>query len=132
MTYLKVSKLCEDAILPTKSPTEVGRDVGILYALDLYSLTSFTISPHSSLVVRTGLSIKIDPDCGYIGLILPRQSLLVNHNVGVVSYYLGDDDVETDEVMITLTNDSDGVFMSSAGSKIAMLAITIVLSRVKV
>jgi len=71
---LKVKKLCEDAIIPTRSnQTDAG--------WDLYSTERVGMMPMRPVLVSTGIALAI-PE-GYVGLIWPRSGLAVKRGVDV-------------------------------------------------
>ncbi len=66
MEDLKINRLVEDAILPTRAhPDDAG--------LDLYSLEDVFLPPQSGKAVRTGIALCL-PE-GHVGLIADRSSL---------------------------------------------------------
>ena len=71
---LKVKKLREDAIIPTRSnPTDAG--------WDLYSTERVGMMPMRQVLVSTGIALAI-PE-GYVGLIWPRSGLAVKRGIDV-------------------------------------------------
>tara|TARA_R110000824_G_C15222850_1_gene677706 strand:- start:3852 stop:4361 length:510 start_codon:yes stop_codon:yes gene_type:complete len=72
--FLKVKKLCEDAIIPTRSnPTDAG--------WDLYSTERLTMPFRQPVLVSTGIALAI-PE-GYVGLIWPRSGLSVKRGIDI-------------------------------------------------
>ena len=113
---LKVRKLNDNATLPTYG-TEFSAGA------DLYALTDspVTISPHTTVMIGTGLSLEIP--VGYCGLIFARSGLAAKcglapaNKVGVIDAdYRG-------EVKVALHNHTDKEATVEAGERIAQLAI---------
>ena len=64
MEKIKVAKLREDAILPTrKHPDDAG--------IDFYSVESVWIQPNNFKIVKTGITVEIPK--GYVGLMKPKS-----------------------------------------------------------
>ncbi len=115
MEQLFIKKLYSNSIIPTKGSAEAaGYD---LYArLDNLNLI---IEPHSSVLVSTGVAMKIP--YGYYGRIAPRSGFSVKTglviNAGVIdSDYRG-------EVKILFQNYSDKYIAINNGDKIAQIVI---------
>lgn len=71
MDKLKVAKLVEEAVLPTrKHPDDAG--------IDFYAVNKSVIPPHVFGVVQTGITVEIPQ--GYVGLMMPKSRN--NHILG--------------------------------------------------
>lgn len=71
MDKLKVAKLVEEAVLPTrKHPDDAG--------IDFYAIKETVIPPHAFDVVQTGITVEIPQ--GYVGLMMPKSRN--NHILG--------------------------------------------------
>ena len=93
--FLKVKKLCEDAIIPTRSnPTDAG--------WDLYSTERFSMPFRKPILVPTGIALAI-PE-GYVGLIWPRSGLAVKRGVDVYAGVI--DSGYRGEIKVCLWSDS--------------------------
>ena len=92
---LKVKKLCEDAIIPTRSnPTDGG--------WDLYSTERIAMSFRKPILVPTGIALAI-PE-GYVGLIWPRSGLALKYGVDVYAGVI--DSGYRGEIKVCLWSDS--------------------------
>jgi dUTP pyrophosphatase len=73
---LKVKKLREDAILPTRAhPTDAG--------LDLYSIDDTYLVPGTRTVVGTGIAVEIPESFG--GFVTPRSGLAAKKGVTITN-----------------------------------------------
>lgn len=111
---MKVKRLYEDALLPTKA-TEGSA------AFDLYAYTEAPLEPCETFKYKTGIALEI-PE-GRVGLIFPRSGLStkfgirLSNCVGVIdSDYRG-------EIIVALHNDGDESYMINRGDRIAQLMI---------
>ena len=113
---VKIKKLNENAIIPTYgSPYAAGAD--------LYSaMDDITIAPHSTTLIKTGLSIELP--IGFAGLIYARSGLASKrglapaNKVGVIDCdYRG-------EIMVALHNHTNEPQTVAKGERIAQLVIT--------
>lgn len=114
---VKVSTLDDNAIIPTR-----GTSASAGY--DLYALTDktrITIAPHTTEMIRTGISVAIP--YGYFGAIYARSGLARKAGlrpancVGVIdSDYRG-------EIMVALHNDSEKEQVILNGDRIAQLVV---------
>ena len=92
---LRVKKLREDAIVPTRSnQTDAG--------WDLYSVERFTMSFRKPTLVSTGIALAI-PE-GYVGLIWPRSGLAVKLGIDVYAGVI--DSGYRGEIKVCLWSDS--------------------------
>lgn len=98
--HLKIKKLSEDAILPTRGTADSA-------GLDLYALEDVIIDPQSNKPIHTGIAMSIPK--GYVGLLFARSGLATkqllrpSNCVGVIdSDYRG-------EVILNLYNDNTNV-----------------------
>lgn len=74
--YIKVSKLTDDAIIPTKA---YESDAG----WDLYASENATVKAGQRSVIKTGISFEI-PE-GWCGLIWPRSGLSVKNGIDILA-----------------------------------------------
>lgn len=108
---LKVLRLNEDAKVPTRNlPTDAG--------LDLYSLETVVLEPHTPTLIQTGVAVELPPNC--VGKIETRSSMAkkgITTLGGVIDEeYRGDLGV----MLINLTNQS---ILVERHHKIAQLLI---------
>jgi dUTP pyrophosphatase len=113
MTTLKIQKLAEDAIVPTRGSSEAA-------GYDLYSYETGVILPGSKSIVDTKISMEIPK--GYCGLIWSRSGLSVKNSIetgaGVIdSDYRG-------SIMVILHNHGKYPFKYEKGMRIAQMLIT--------
>lgn len=94
--YIKVSKLSDDAITPTKA---YQSDAG----WDLYSSENTTVKAGQRSVIKTGISFEI-PE-GWCGLIWPRSGLSVKNGIDVLAGVI--DSSYRGEIMVCLHNTCD-------------------------
>ena len=106
---MKIIKLREDAIIPTKSHE---LDCG----MDLYLLKGLVMAPFETVCVDTGLSFEI-PE-GYAGVLVPRSSIakqgIIIHPAIIDPGYKG-------EVHIIATNCSNQLKEFGAGNRLCSL-----------
>ena len=115
MDSLFIKKLYSNSIIPTKGSSEAA-------GYDLYARIdglNNIIEPHSSLLVSTGVAMKIP--FGYYGRIAPRSGFSVKTeliiNAGVIdSDYRG-------EVKILFQNFTDKYISINNGDKVAQIII---------
>jgi len=92
---LRVKKLREDAIVPTRSnQTDAG--------WDLYSTERLVMPFRKPVLVSTGIALAI-PE-GYVGLIWPRSGLAVKHGVDIYAGVI--DSGYRGEIKVCLWSDS--------------------------
>lgn len=109
---VKVKKLKEEAIIPTR-----GSEYAAGY--DLYSTSSETILPHTTVKVGTGLAIK--PPKGYFGAIFARSGLSTKFGVRPGNCVGCCDEDYTGEYIVALHNDSCDPVSIKKGDRIAQL-----------
>ena len=115
MEQLYIKKLYPNSIIPTKGSIDAA-------GYDLYThfdTLNTIIDPHSSVLVSTGVAMKIP--YGYYGRIAPRSGFSVRTglivNAGVIdSDYRG-------EVKILFQNHSDKYIAINNGEKVAQIII---------
>jgi dUTP pyrophosphatase len=90
---LKVKRLCENAILPTKTNNS---DAGY----DLYASEDVKIFAGNRKIVKTGIALEIP--VGYAGLIWPRSGLSVKYGLDVLAGVI--DAGYRGEIMVCLLN----------------------------
>ena len=121
MEYIRVKKLCTNAIMPTYGSAGAA-------GADLYACLTecVSIAPGETRFIPTGLAMEI-PE-GYVGLIYARSGLACKkglapaNKVGVIdSDYRG-------EFMVALHNHGDCVQTVCHGERVAQLVISPVLT----
>lgn len=85
--------------------------------LDLKSSETLTIPARSSIIIKTGVAIKV-PN-GFVGLIWSRSGLSVKHKIEVGAGCI--DATYRGEVMVHLFNHGDNSYVVHTGDKIAQL-----------
>jgi dUTP pyrophosphatase len=112
---LRVSKLREGAILPTRAHEG---DAG----LDLYACEAAHIGPGERWSVGTGIAVEV-PD-GHAGLVLPRSGLARKHGISLVNGPGLIDSGYRGEISVLLLNtDPAEVFRLEPGDRIAQLVV---------
>lgn len=112
---LPVSKLVEDALVPTRAH---AGDAG----LDLYACEAAHIGPGERWGVGTGVGVQI-PE-GHAGLVLPRSGLARDHGIGLVnSPGLIDSGYRGELRVLLLNTDPAETFRVAAGDRIAQLVL---------
>lgn len=108
MEKIKVAKLREDAILPTrKHPDDAG--------IDFYSVESVWIQPNNFKIVKTGITVEIPK--GYVGLMKPKSRSNFLLGAGVIDAgYQG-------EIQIKVANVGLGTLTIAYGEAIAQMLI---------
>ena len=108
MEKIKVAKLREDAILPTrKHPDDAG--------IDFYSVESVWIQPNNFKIVKTGITVEIPK--GYVGLMKPKSRSNFLLGAGVIDAgYQG-------EIQIKVANVGLGTLAIAYGDAIAQMLI---------
>lgn len=109
---MKVKRLQEDAVLPTKAHTG---DLGY----DLYANEDITLYPVSTELVSTGVSIQFPK--GFGGLIKDRSSIATKRKVFTVAGVI--DNGYTGEIRIALFNSTPYRINFNKGDKIAQLVL---------
>ncbi len=109
---IKVKKLHEDAIIPSKNSfTDAG--------YDLYALNGDTIKPAERKLVGTGISLAIN-EKNY-GRIAPRSGLAFKHGIDVLAGVI--DSGYRGEICVLLINLGDKDFTYDKGDRIAQIII---------
>lgn len=112
MTLLRVKRLVEDAILPTRGSTDaVGYDV--------YSVDNCLVPPTQRALVGTGITVVLP--VGVYGRIAPRSGLAVKHGIQVGAGVIDPD--YTGEIKVVLFNHGDTDFEIKKGDRIAQLIL---------
>ena len=108
MNEIKVAKLSETAVLPTrKHPDDAG--------IDFYANEYRRINPHTACAVGTGITMEIPR--GYVGLLMPKSSTDFVLGAGVVDAgYQG-------EIRIKIVNTSFDVLTIQPGQAIGQMLI---------
>jgi dUTP pyrophosphatase len=113
---LRVSKLVEGALLPTRAHEG---DAG----LDLYACESAHIGPGERWSIGTGIAAEIP--AGHAGLVLPRSGLAREHGISLVNAPGLIDSGYRGEIRVLLLNtDPAETFRVAAADRIAQLLIT--------
>jgi dUTP pyrophosphatase len=104
--------LHKDAKLPVRAnPLDAG--------LDLFSIESAVLHPHSRAVIGTGIAIEIPPT--EVGLVWPRSGLAVQKGIDTMAGVI--DSCYRGEVRVVLYNTSSFPIEVEKGDKIAQLLI---------
>jgi len=115
MTSLRVTKLRDDAVLPSRAH---DGDAG----LDLTACESVTIGAGKRATVGTGLAVEI-PE-GHAGLVTPRSGLALRHGLSIVNAPGVIDAGYRGEVRVILLNtDREQAFTVEPGMRIAQLLV---------
>ena len=115
MTSLRVTKLRDDAVLPSRAH---DGDAG----LDLTACESVTIGVGERATVGTGLAVEI-PE-GHAGLVTPRSGLALRHGLSIVNTPGVIDAGYRGEVRVILLNtDREQPFTVEPGMRIAQLLV---------
>jgi dUTP pyrophosphatase len=94
--------------------------------LDLRSRIEFTVEPGAWISVPTGIAIEIPR--GYVGLVVPRSGLALDHGVTVLNSPGIVDPGYTGEVAVVLINTHPArPHVVNRGDRIAQLIISMVL-----
>lgn len=109
---LRVKKLSESAILPTKN---LKTDAGF----DLYSTENKFVFRQSRATISTSISIEIPEGC--VGLIWPRSGLAVKAGIDTLAGVI--DHGYTGEIKVCLYNTSKDDYEINVGDKIAQILI---------
>jgi len=115
MTSLRVTKLHDDAVLPSRAH---DGDAG----LDLTACESVTIGAGERATVGTGLAVEI-PE-GHAGLVTPRSGLALRHGLSIVNAPGVIDAGYRGEVRVILLNtDREQAFTVEPGMRIGQLLV---------
>jgi dUTP pyrophosphatase len=109
---LRVKKLTQDAILPT-------RGSGCAVGYDLYSTDEVVVPPTHRALVGTSVAVVLPP--GVYGRVAPRSGLAVKHGIQVGAGVVDPD--YTGEVKVVLFNHGDKDFEVKKGDRIAQLVL---------
>jgi len=115
MSELRITRLRDDAVLPTRAHAS---DAG----LDLSACEEMTIGPGDRALVPTGLAVEIPAD--HAGVIAPRSGLALRHGISIVNTPGVIDAGYRGEVQILLLNtDRSEAFLVEPGMRIAQLLV---------
>lgn len=116
MEIIKIKKLSENAIIPTR-----GSEYAAGY--DLYACTNspIIITPHETVKVGTGLAIEI-PE-GYFGAIFARSGLATKQGLRPANCVGVCDSDYRGEYIIALHNDTDEAKLIMPGERVAQLVV---------
>jgi len=112
MSELRVKKLVQDAIIPTRGS---GGAVGY----DLYSVDEVVLPPSQRTLVGTGVAVVLQMKV--YGRVAPRSGLTVKHGIHVGAGVIDPD--YTGEIKVALFNLGDGPFEVKKGDRIAQLIL---------
>ena len=112
MIELRVQKLDEEAILPTKGSVDSA-------GLDIYAVETVTIPANCGrVVVRTGLAVQPEDKNAYLR-VAPRSGLAVKYGIDVLAGVVDYD--YTGEVLVCMVNLSKDEYTVRSGDRIAQL-----------
>jgi len=86
---------------------------------DLYAAHSVAIPPNGQRKVQTGIALAL-PE-GTVGMIWPRSSLAVKHNLSVMAGVIDSD--YRDELVVVLRNHGQDIVVLDCGERIAQIII---------
>lgn len=115
MTELRVRRIRDDAVLPSRARTG---DAG----LDLVACEHAAIPPGGRAGIGTGIAAEI-PE-GHAGLVVPRSGLALRHGISVVNAPGVIDAGYRGEIRVILLNtDAAATFVVEPGMRIAQLLV---------
>lgn len=111
---VKIKKLKENAIIPTKGSREAA-------GYDLYACCNdvVIIEPHKTEKIGTGLAIL--PPKGYFGAIVARSGLAAKHGLRPANCFGVCDEDYRGEYIVALHNDTDSPQVINTTDRIAQL-----------
>lgn len=109
---MKVKRLSETAILPTRGSTEAA-------GLDLYADEGAMLPPGTRATIPTGVSVAIPEDM--VGLIWPRSGMAVKHGIDVLAGVIDAD--YRGEIAVVLQNHGQEVVTIRQGDRIAQMIV---------
>lgn len=114
---LKIKKLRENAVIPTKATSGSA-------GFDLYAAIdkSIKIPAGGTAVISTGIAIALPSD-GYVALIFPRSGLSVKHGIGMLNSVGVIDSDYRGELSVGLINQFKTPYVIEPGERIAQLLI---------
>jgi dUTP pyrophosphatase len=112
MSELYIQKIIEDAIVPT-------RGTSFSAGYDLSSVENYSILPNSTILVSTGLKLKIPT--GHYGRIAPRSGISVKKQLFVNAGVIDED--YRGEVKIVFYNPTQYIVSINKGERVAQLII---------
>lgn len=116
MSIVKIQKLREDAVIPTRgSEKAAGYDLYAAIPEDVY------IFPHTTMKIKTGLAMEL-PDNTF-GAIFARSGLATKQGLRPANCVGVCDSDYRGEYMVALHNDTDTVQVVVPGEKIAQLIL---------
>jgi dUTP pyrophosphatase len=107
---IAVKKLHPDAHIPAYQSHEAA-------GFDLHSIEEHAITPGSRALVKTGLSMALEP--GYELQIRPRSGLAFKHGITVLNTPGTVDSDYRGEIMVLLINHGSETFVIQKGERIA-------------
>lgn len=122
-TQLRVKRLIEDAIVPT-------RDTEFSSGLNLHALTDYSVDFQSMTIVHTGIAVEI-PE-GYFGLLVVNEDLGTKHHIrlstgaSIISSDFHDEiciPLQSDVVVTDTEDVISNFYYIKKGSKVAQLLI---------
>lgn len=115
---IAIKKLHPDAHIPAYQSHEAA-------GFDLHSVEDHEISPGQRTLIKTGLSMALEP--GYELQIRPRSGLAFKHGITVLNTPGTVDSDYRGEVMVLLINHGDEAFMIKKGERIAQGVVQAVI-----
>ena len=109
---IKIQLLHRDAIMPHKGTSDSA-------GYDISCCSTYTIPPHSQMLLATGLCIEIPQTC--FGQLKSRSGLALKHNVHVKAGTIDSD--YRGELKVLLSNESSNDFKIPKHTRIAQLII---------
>ena len=113
---LKIKKMNNNAILPTRGDTEAA-------GIDLYACIPDTleIAPGSSVLIGTGIACEF-PE-GYFGAVVVRSSIGIKRHLALSNQVGVIDNSYRNEILVSLTNMGDMYETISPNERIAQMIL---------
>jgi dUTP pyrophosphatase len=115
---IAIKKLHNDAVIPAYQSHEAA-------GFDLHAVEDHEISPGQRALIKTGLSMALEP--GYELQIRPRSGLAFKHGITVLNTPGTVDSDYRGEVMVLLINHGEEGFMIKKGERIAQGVVQAVI-----
>lgn len=117
MIKIKIKKLKDNAIIPTKSTDEAA-------AFDLYAIEDFVVGCYRIVKAKTGISVEIPK--GYCAVIRPRSGLASKYGIVISSSGIVDSDYRGEWIVPLYNNAGSNIssyYEFAAGDRIAQFLI---------
>lgn len=113
---LKIKKMNDNAILPTRGDTEAA-------GIDLYACipNTYEIAPGSSVLIGTGIACEF-PE-GYFGAVVVRSSIGIKRHLALSNQVGVIDNSYRNEILVSLTNMGDIYETISPNERIAQMIL---------